>query len=341
VPLLIDEPLLPGLMSAIRFDAAGRGAPLSIHDEASLVPPAEGFLWLHFNVADQRAEATLAEGRFAPPAFAQAVFSQDQHQRVAIEAPYVGGVIVEVTPESGGDPKRNLPIRLHFLIGPNLLVTGQRRAVRGLDLVLDAMRAGQAAISPMAVLDRIVGHIIDAMGRIAADLVTDLDEVEDHILDDDPRDDQRRLGPVRRRAVRLHRHLIGLRNVFHRIERHAEDDPHEVPPDAEGISAKLAQRLDSLDRDMVAIAQRARLLQEEISARVAGETNRQLYILSILTALLLPPTLITGFFGMNTRHLPFAESDYGSLLATALAVIAALVTYVAIRRLGILKGREE
>ena len=41
-------------------------------------------------------------------------------------------------------------------------------------------------------------------------------------------------------------------------------------------------------------------------AAAPGKTNRHLYILSIMTAFLLPPTLVTGFFGMNTGGLPFA-----------------------------------
>ncbi len=31
-----------------------------------------------------------------------------------------------------------------------------------------------------------------------------------------------------------------------------------------------------------------------------------------MTAFLLPPTLVTGFFGMNTTNLPFAEGSGGT-----------------------------
>jgi len=41
--------------------------------------------------------------------------------------------------------------------------------------------------------------------------------------------------------------------------------------------------------------------------QAAQRTNRNLYFLSILTALLMPATLVTGFFGMNTGGLPFAH----------------------------------
>ncbi|WP_245290999.1 CorA family divalent cation transporter [Methylobacterium aquaticum] len=67
-----------------------------------------------------------------------------------------------------------------------------------------------------------------------------------------------------------------------------------------------------------ALAERARLLQEEVSARVAEESNQQLYVLSVLSALLLPPTFITGLFGMNVKGLSFAEDPRGILFVLGL-----------------------
>ena len=39
--------------------------------------------------------------------------------------------------------------------------------------------------------------------------------------------------------------------------------------------------------------------------------NRHLRAQSFVTILFLPPTLIAGFFGMNLKGLPFAESEAG------------------------------
>ncbi|WP_280526087.1 CorA family divalent cation transporter [Methylobacterium soli] len=84
----------------------------------------------------------------------------------------------------------------------------------------------------------------------------------------------------------------------------------------------------------------SRLLQEELSARVAEQSNRQLYTLSVLTALFLPPTLITGFFGINTKGLPFADNQHGSLIVMILALGSAVLAYGIIRALGVRAPRE-
>ena len=56
---------------------------------------------------------------------------------------------------------------------------------------------------------------------------------------------------------------------------------------------------------------------------MSEETNRSLSALAIVTALFLPPTLVTGIFGINTTALPFSDSHYGSLWAIGLAAVAA------------------
>jgi zinc transporter len=56
--------------------------------------------------------------------------------------------------------------------------------------------------------------------------------------------------------------------------------------------------------EIAELYERAKLLQEELASRLAESTGRNLYVLSILTAVLLPMTLVTGIFGMNVGGLP-------------------------------------
>jgi zinc transporter len=71
-----------------------------------------------------------------------------------------------------------------------------------------------------------------------------------------------------------------------------------------------------------ALQERAKLLQEELSARVAEDTGRKLNALTALTAAFLPMTLITGIFGMNVGGLPGTEAA-GSFGWVMLLILAA------------------
>ncbi|WP_288580177.1 CorA family divalent cation transporter [uncultured Methylobacterium sp.] len=335
--LLSDEPALPGLIWAMRFDAAGRGRLVEPGEEVpALGRFGDGFVWLHVNLNDARVPGLIAEGRLGPPDLAAAAFASDPHQRVTVEDGQVGGVIADLAREADGPdtaPER-LPDaagRLHFVLGANFLVSGRRHPIVGPDAVREVVAGGRPLAGPVALLETLIGRVAAAIGARGAALSDRLDGIEDHILDERIRPETRQLGPIRRDAVRLHRQLNGLRAVFHRLEEESDDLPEETREAA----ARIAQRLDALDRDMVVLAERSRLLQEELSGLLARQSNRQLHTLSILTALFLPPTLVTGLFGMNTKGLPLAEWDDGSTVAIVIAAMSAAAAFLLIRRLGL------
>jgi Mg2+ and Co2+ transporter CorA len=98
------------------------------------------------------------------------------------------------------------------------------------------------------------------------------------------------------------------------------------------LAGRVRQRAASFHADLYHQGERARLLQEETSAKIASATNRNLFVLTTVTTVLLPPAFVTGFFGMNTKGLPFGDSDYGTLYAGALCCVAAGLVYLLIRR---------
>jgi zinc transporter len=329
---------LPGLLFAMRFDAHGVGHLLDPH-EAGLRTDAfgQGFLWLHFDLGRAELGGLIGEGAFGPQRLAATVFGDDHHQRVTVEGNHVGGVVADLA-RAPSDPDDDATARLHFIMGPRSLVSGRRRPVESPEAAREAAREGTRIPSPFLLLESLIGYVIASITERGERLTDELDAIEDHILEARVRGDRRRLGPIRRDAVRLHRQLLGLRAVFHRLEEDGERLGLESP--IVTTAARLAQRLDALDRDMTLAAERARLMQEELSARLAEQSNRQLYTLSILTALFLPPTLITGIFGINTKGLPLADHEYGSWIVIAMAVASAGIAYGIIRVLGIRAPRE-
>ena len=60
-------------------------------------------------------------------------------------------------------------------------------------------------------------------------------------------------------------------------------------------------------------------------AKVDERMNRNMYWLTILSAIFLPLTLVTGFFGMNTGGLPFTEESDGTLKVVVISVALELI----------------
>jgi zinc transporter len=95
--------------------------------------------------------------------------------------------------------------------------------------------------------------------------------------------------------------------------------------------------LQALDADILEGQAQLRLLRDELDIQAAQRTNQNLYILSIITALMLPATLVTGLFGMNTGGMPFASASHGTLTATLVAAGAAGVSYCLLRWMGFMR----
>ena len=68
--------------------------------------------------------------------------------------------------------------------------------------------------------------------------------------------------------------------------------------------------------------------------RQSEQTNRSLHVLSIVTTVFLPATLVTGVFGMNVAGLPLTGDNAGFLWAIALTAGASALVYWLLRRLG-------
>lgn len=336
--LLTDTTALPGLLFAMRFDAQGHGHLLAPSDEIP-EPVTGGFLWLHLDLVDARLDRLIAAGHLGPPALAAATFARDGHQRVVIEGSDLGLVIADRAREFDGRIEEEPAGRLHCVLGARLLVSGRRHATAAAEAARDVVLAGRLVPTPAALLEIFVTGVAAALDASARRFSDELDTIEDRMLDEDQPDDARPLAPIRRQAVRQQRQLAGLSAVFHRLEAETEEADDALPEAVVSMAARVVQRLDSLHRDMLVLSERSRLLQDEIAGRTAAETNRQLFTLSILTALFLPPTLVTGVFGMNTKGLFLGDFENGSLLALVLCATAALAVYGVIRRLGLVKRR--
>ena len=132
--------------------------------------------------------------------------------------------------------------------------------------------------------------------------------------------------------VRLHRVFSTVRIVFNRLD----DDP-ALPPALKVRVIRFSQRTAAIDAELLATQSQLRLLRDELDLQATQRTNQNLYILSILSVLLLPATLITGLFGMNTGGLPWQNHHHGTLLATLAAAGASAAVYIGLRLFGFLR----
>ena len=319
---------LPGLISAFRFDDDGTVTEIPV--DQPIPTAAQGWVWLHFNLADARACNAVKSVPELPAPARELLLAADGHQQLHADATCVYGVFADlVCGLSGATDEIGF---LHFAMTEKLFVSGRRQSLNALEATRRSLRAGRKIGSPAALLEAIVTHMVEAVESYADGLAEDLDTVEERVLVAAASDQHQALARVRKITVRLHRQLATQRSLIHRFER-------EIEPSGQATlqlaTAKLAQRLDWLDHEMIALRDRAHLLQEEVSLRMADQTNRNLQLLAIVTTVFLPASLVASIFGMNVAGMPLTSHPSGFAWAVVLLVgVSALVVWL-LKRSGI------
>ncbi|UCI08745.1 CorA family divalent cation transporter [Mesorhizobium sp. B1-1-8] len=318
----------PGLVWAYRGTAGGPPEPLLPKDIKAALAAPDGWVWLHVDLIDQRAHAWINHACALPHSAHAILEGHEDSMALAHESGVVHGIAADLHSEMA---RRSTTIgRLHFAVTDRLLVTGRRHSLAAVEEVHKALSEGFQPATAFELFGAIVlGFCKNASERLNA-ATKQLDEVEDHLVAERPADERRRIKDVRRLAVSLHRPISAQAALFQGEDRSG----WELSAGAHEMLGRLAARLERLDREVVMVNDRARLLQEEVAAELADESNRSLKALAVMSALLLPGTLIVGIFGMNTAELPLTHTHGGFILALLLAAGATGLFYWLLLRAG-------
>ncbi|CAN7256990.1 hypothetical protein LJR168_003505 [Pseudoxanthomonas sp. LjRoot168] len=334
---------LPAALWLYRFDGEGCAHALDAASTGlgALGAPDAGWHWVHLDLSDVRSAQVVACLPI-PDDARETLLSPDSHVNLQREGRAIHGAFVDWVHQRGVDLAAEGQLRgddgigwLHFAMTEHLLVTARRQALRSVEAARRALIAGAPAETPVRLLELVASRFADTVERSSDGLSTRLDRIEDRVLADSIGEERRDLAQLRHQTVRLHRPLTAMRRVLKPFEqRH----PGDVDDELLSAIARLNQRFDDLDGDVGTLQERARLLQDEVAAKLAERTNRHLYVLSMITALLLPPSLVAGLFGMNLPGLPFAHSSHGLAFALLLGVASSALVYGLLRRMGVARS---
>jgi|SRR5215475_88761 len=312
---------------AFSFSPDGAGRHIAGSDIDAVLATAGGWVWIHAGLADTRCRMWVERHAPISAAGREILLGADEHLQLNGTQGEVTGVLPDLQRELA-DASMDFA-RFRFVMTERMLITARRHPLHAIELTRRAIEGGAQFPAPMALLDGMVDQFVDAIEQLGEQLGDELDIVEERVLRDDLGDERQMIARVRLQVVRVRRQVSQLKTLFQRAEgRIAAHNPSLAIP-----VRMLFQKIDALDHDFGSIQERSRLLQDDVATKIAAVTNRRLFTLSILTACLLPPTLVTGIFGMNTKDLPLQQADGGTWYALAIAAASAGVAYWALRRL--------
>ncbi len=322
-----------GLICGFHFGVDGRGTAIAAEDAQALLDTLasgaqSGFVWLHFNLAHTAADKWLRNHLQLSDVFYEALKDGSRSTRVELDDDMLVAVVNDVHYDFAFEPSDISTLWLS--VGQRLVVSARVQPLRSIDQLRDAVKKGARLRSSVDLLVHLMHDQEDVLVRIVRDTTARVDDLEDRLLAGRLETKRVALGSLRRLLVRLQRLLAPEPAAMFRL---LKKPPHWIEEvDLEDIRQSTEEFSVAL-RDMAALQERIKLLQEEIAARVAEANNRSLFVLTVVTVLALPINIIAGLLGMNVGGVPFNDNPLGFWIVVGIIVtITAVAGWIAFRK---------
>jgi len=283
------------------------------------------FLWLHFSLSNVTTEPWLRRYLTLPDSFYESLGSDIDATHLEQDADSLVARIHDVLFDFTFDA----PVATTTLcVKPRVLVSAHARPWRSIDQLRAAVQAGQVFRSPIEILARLLRDQANVLVDIVRKSKRRLAPMEEQLLAKRISVSRSELGSLRRMLVRLQRLLAPEPAAFFRL---LSRPPDWISQDELQNLQQAAEKFSSAISDTAALVERVKQLQEELAALVSEQTNRTLFLLTMVTVLALPINLVAGLFGMNVGGIPLNQHPYGFFLVLSpLLVLTALLAYWAL-----------
>jgi magnesium transporter len=220
---------------------------------------------------------------------------------------------------------------IDFFLGPTYLVTvhdGHSRSIAALgeNVVRNSKIMGEG---PVSLFHRIVDAMVDHYRPEVERLEQELDEIEDAVFDRPSPTLARRILEVKRQVATLRRIITPQRDVVARLARREYVD----------ISTDMSFRFRDVYDDLVRIADDALIFQDRITgileahlSNVSNRLNEVMKVLTVMTTIFMPLTLLTGMWGMNIPLPRFPGPEAAQFWWIGGIMVAASVAMLALFR---------
>jgi magnesium transporter len=187
-----------------------------------------------------------------------------------------------------------------------------------------------AKLGPMAAAWALLDAVIDENERVADRLGDQLEQTEQAVFQRD-QDQSEPIYLEHRDTERLVRAVHPMLAIFDTLER---GKPMESPENLRPLLHDVGDHARRLSEEVVQLGEALDGLLNANLARVTVRQNVIIQKVSGWAAIAAVPTIITGIYGMNFRHMPELDWTFGYPLAILIMVVLVLLLRWNFRRVG-------
>lgn len=285
-------------------------------------------VWVDRVIDDDTELHDLAEEYGLDPAAIEDVLDVEQLPKFELTPGHLFVVLHSLT----HDGDRLDTTEVDCFVGDDVLVTLHRGNVLGLDwLWREIARNPHLSEGGPA---EVFGHLSEALGRRYLAVADEFERRVDGLGDDALAAAPHVLGEVqllRREEATIRTMLTPQLRMLDRLSRMTADLNDQA-------RRQVVDAYDAHSQVMASLATSRQLLNDTLDTyrgAVAERQGRAANLLTVYAAIVLPMTLIAGWYGMNTANLPAANRPWGWVVVTAVMAVVGLVSWLYFARLGL------
>lgn len=300
-------------------------------DYDHVAPPPEGYLrWIDLEDQDEAQLAVLAERFGFHPLAIEDCLHFDQRPKLEHYDGYL--FLVMHGFELISEPEEELrSLELHTFLGDRYLITVHTEPLPPLNSVWNRLKANGAMArrGPDFIRYLVADATIDTFFPLMDHLTAEIEEIEDALLGHSPQPSTlESILRLKRLLVTLRKVLSPQRDVLARLARPGEEYV------ADKTALYFRDVYDHLLRISESVEANRELLASVLDAYLWSASQRTSEImkrLTVLSAIFLPLTFITGFFGQNFERMPFGSNWLFAAMLASCAVVPAGMLFFFLR----------
>ncbi len=318
------EPFLFGF----GFDAEGHATPLTwagvLHGDHLHYKRT----WLHLNRHSHQTNGWLIRKSGLDRLTAQALLQEDTRPRATRHG---SGFLINLRGVNlnPGEALEDM-LSLRMWASETLLITMRSRRIQSARDVAEMVQEGMAPNSTGGLVAALANSLTERMEPGITAFDEEADRYEDELLDPKIRLSRSVLPEFRRRVLQVRRYIIPQREALTQLVRDGATSGLFSEQDIQFLR-ESTERVTRLCELIENIRERSTVLQEEVIQESTEETNKRLFVLSILSAVFMPISFVTGLFGVNLAGMPGAQNAGGFWMLSGSLVCVTAGTLLALR----------
>ena len=317
-----------GLIFACVLDGRGRAQSIDWTAIRGWMPE-DGPLWVHLDRADPGALAWLRAESGLTPVTIDAITTEETRPRVFRGKRGYIAIFRGVNRNESDQPEDMVAIRL-WCDGNRLISLRHRRLFAPRQVFEDLTQDGNGPQTAPALFEAIISRLIRQTSGVVAEYEQRLDGIELNSQRSGDTEVLRELGELRGDAVELRRFMAPQREALNML---LSEMPPWMPDDLRPAFRENADRQQRIVEELDALRERALVIKDDVANRLAATMNRNMYIISVIAAIFLPLSFVTGLLGINVGGMPGVENTHAFWIACGLMVVLLIAQIWLFRRM--------